>query len=352
MSILNQLASIFSTPSYATRIPEATRNKITANGFGTAGEYTPDEYNEIYDQLLNMVAKQVNYSFKYAGIDFEKYSKGFLAYGDAILDNYVDIADVGTIPTLINASGDNSGAKTVDPYTIKWANVKTAYYIGTYDLQYQVTTRLTDVKKAFISDSSVTNFINQCRTVLPESLKFDRYLIFRNMLASEAIYAATKDFEITPSNENEPVFTPEQAILIISQIKNYVDALKFNTNSYNKLGVYSDTEADNVVIFMNMGIYNQLKTALKNVYHNEIDFGTTNLELIPDFGETAATTGQFASILDKRGIYLYDTLMPYMWDIWNGKGLYWNTYLSYQGKIAYGLHRNSIRFTLSEVTGG
>lgn len=347
-SILTNLKNIFSSPSYADRIPEATRTKIAANGFGEAGKYTPDEYNEIYGQLLNMVAKQQNFGFTYAGVDFEKYNKGFISAGDAILDNFIDLADVGNIPKLINKEADNSGATSVDPYKIKWANVKTAYYVGTYDLQYSVTTRLLDVKKAFISDNNITNFVTLCRSVLPESLKYDRYLIVRNMLADETIYRVKKDFAVKASNANEPVFTAEQANTIISVIKDYADAMRYNTAAYNKLGVHSATETGNEVLFINRGVYNALKTAMKNVYHNEIDFGVDSIEMLPDFGEEAAVSGQFAAILDKRGLYLWDTLQPYMWDIWNGSGLYWNTFLSYQGKIGYALHRNGVMFTLSE----
>ena len=107
----------------------------------------------------------------------------------------------------------------------------------------------------------------------------------------------------------------------------------------------------NIIVWefiLNTGVYNALATAMKNVYHNEIDFGVGEVILIPDFGEKAVESGQFASIVDERGLYLYDTLEPYEWTIWNGKGLYWNTFLSYRGKIAYALHRNSVRFTLKE----
>lgn len=348
-SILTNLKTIFASPSYADRIPEATRTKISTYGFGNADKYTPDEYNQIYGQLLNMVAKQQNFGFQYEGVDFEEYNKGYISHGDAILDNFVDLADVGTIPKLINKEANNDGATTVDPYKIKWANVKTAYYVGSYDLQYQVTTRLYEVKNAFLSDNNITNFVSICRSVLPESLKYDKYLIVRNMLASEAIYKVTKDFAIKATSATEPVFTAEQANTIISVIKDYADAMRYNTTAYNKLGVHSATAAGNEVLFINRGIYNALKTAMKNVYHNEIDFGVDKIEMLPDFGESAAKSGQFAAIIDKRGLYLWDMLQPYTWDIWNGAGLYWNTYLSYAGKIGYALHRNSVRFTLSEA---
>lgn len=350
MAILQELANIFSSESYAGRISKATRDKIAANGFGTNGRYEPDEYNEIYSNLLNMVSKIQNFGFKYAGLDVEKYSKGFIAYGDAIIDNFVDIADQGNIPVLINKAGDNGGVSTTDPYKIKWANVSTGYYVGDYDLQYQTTTKVDQVKKGFISEAGITNFVAECRNVLPESLKFDRYQIFRNMLASANIYKVSKTFTITPVSSSEPVFSADQAMTIISQIRNYAYALENNNTIYNRMGVHSNTETENRVLFINKGIYNALATAMKNVYHNEIDFGVGTIEYIPDFGETALTSGQFACIVDKRGLMLYDTLEPYSWTIWTGQGLYWNTFLSYRGKIAYALHRNSVRFCLAEST--
>lgn len=338
---LNTLANIFKSPSYADRIPVSVRNKITANGFGST-DYAPDELNAIYSTLYNMIAKQTNHAFKYYGIDFEKYNKGVLGYGDIIIDNYIDLADVGTIPTLMNSQGTNSGLTTVDPFAIKWANVKTAYYVGTYELQYTMTTRYLEVQKAFISDANVSNFISLCRSVLPESLKYDRWLIFRHMLASEAIYAKSADYVLSADE-----ISPEDALQIILMIKNHADAMSNMTTAYNKLGVTNATPMEDMVLWINKGVYNAIKNAMKNVYHNEIDFGVGKVELLPDFGETALTTGQFASLTDRRGIYLYDTLPPFMDTIWNGKGLYWNNHLSYQGKIAYGLHYNSCRFTLS-----
>ena len=349
MSILSELADIFKSESYATRISAATRAKISANGFGTSGAYTPEEYNEIYSNLLNMVAKVQNFGFEYAGIDFEKYSKGFIAAGDAIIDNFIDVANQGNIPKLIDTAGTNGGVSTTDPYKINWAKIHTGYYVGDYDLQYNVTTKLDQVRKAFLSESNVTNFIALNKNVLPESLKLDKYLIARNMLASADIYKVTKTFNVTPISSDEPVFSAEQALQIITGIKNYADALENNNTAYNRMGVHSNTPKEHKVLFINKGVYTAIKNAMKNVYHNEIDFGVGKIEEIPDFGETALTSGQFACIVDDRGLMLYDTLLPYEWTIWTGHGLYWNTYLSYRGKIAYGLHRNSVRFCLNEV---
>lgn len=346
--IITELANIFGSASYADRIPESVRTEITKNGFGNIGQWSGDDLNAVYGALVNMVARQNNYGFEYHGIDLSRFHKGFLAYGDAILDNYVDIATPTDLPKLINAAGDNDGVTTVDPYKIKWADVKCAYYIGTFGLQYQVTTRDLEVKKAFVSDSTVTNFLMRCRSVLPESLKLDRYLIFRNMLTQDAIYKVKKDFQITPASETEPLFTSADAIAIIAAIKQYAEAMQNDTRAFNKLGVMGGSAKSDLVLVINKGVLAALKTALRDIYHNEVDFGVGSVLEIPDFGENALKDGQFACILDERGVYDYDTLAPYHWNIWNGAGLYWNDWLSYQGKLAYALHRNAVKFTLSE----
>ena len=51
-SIITKLANIFQSPSYADRIPEATRQAIKKNGFGNMGVYSENQLNDIYGALI------------------------------------------------------------------------------------------------------------------------------------------------------------------------------------------------------------------------------------------------------------------------------------------------------------
>lgn len=342
-NLLGTIKAIFSSPTYSSRIPQSVRTDIENNTFGTT-DYDFETLNAVYSELVNLIAKAETFSFKYSGVDYDKWNKGRLAVGDVIRDTYVNIADCKPFPKIINTAANNSGVTTVDPYVINHPKMKVAYYFGTYSLQYSVTTTLWEVQKAFLSESAMFDFVAQARGVLPESMQLDRWLIFQNMLGSSDIYAATHDYEIGDD------LTAEDAMQMVSDIRIYAKAMQWNTTKYNKLGVLAEGMKGSSVLFINSGIYNLMKTRLMTVYHNDIDFGVDEIVEIPDFGEAATTSGIYAAILDSRGIYLYDTKSPTMWSIYNGAGEYTNTWLNYQGKIGYALHRNAVSFTLTQAT--
>lgn len=353
MAAANLLATfreIFSSPTYTGRIPQSVRTDIANNKFGS-GDYDFETLNAVYSEMTNLISRANNYGFRYSGIDFQRFSKGRLAVGDIIRDTYVDVADARAFPKIINTANDNGGVSTVDPFVINHPNIHVAYYFGSYSLQYLVTTRIWDVQKAFLSEDNMYEFVQIARGVLPESLQLDRWLIFQNMLGTPfnatpaqntSIYAKNFDFEV--GNE----MTSDDVLNVVSKIRTVAKAMEWNTTAYNKLGVMADGMRGNSVLFINSGVYQLMKTVLQTVYHNELDFGVTDIIEIPDFGENAATSGQFAALLDSRGIYLYDVNSPNMWSIYNGAGEYTNTWLNYMGKIGYALHRNSCSFTLSQ----
>ena len=354
MAVPNLLAtfkSIFSSPTYTGRIPESVRTAIANNTFGST-DYDFDTLNAVYSELTNLIAKAENFSFRYSGIDFSKWSKGRLSVGDVIRDTYIDIADAKPFPKIINTKKDNSGVTTVDPYVINHPKIKVAYYFGTYALQYSVTTSVWEVQKAFNSESNMYDFVQQARGVLPESLQLDRWLIFQNMLgtpysvsANKSIYAKTFNFELADGDD----ISSDEVLDIVARIRTVAKAMQWNTTAYNKLGAMAEGSKGNLVLFINSGVYELMKTRMQTVYHYEFDFGVDEIVEIPDFGENAATSGQFAALLDSRGIYMYDVNSPVMWSIPNGAGQYTNTWLSYMGKIGYALHRNSASFTLSSA---
>ena len=341
-TLLSTFKDIFSSPTYSGRIPSDVRTAIKNNTFGST-DYDFSTLNEVYKEMVNLIGMTNTYAFEYSGVDYEKWHKGRFAVGDVIRDLFVQVADCRSFPKIINDAGDNSGVTSVDPYVINHAKVKVAYYFGTYSLQYVVTDTLWNVQKAFTSESEMFYFVAQIKGVLPESLKLDRWLIFQNMLGSSSIYAATHDYKIGAD------ITAEDAMQMIADIRVIAKAMQWNTTKYNKLGVLAPGIKKSSVLFINSGIYNLMKTRLMTVYHNDIDFGVDEVVEIPDFGESGATDGVYAAILDTRGIYLYDTKSPNMWAIYNGAGEYTNTWLNYQGKIGYALHRNACRFTLTQA---
>lgn len=343
-SILTAIKNLMSDPEYSERIPTAVQTEIAALQYGTTS-LTTTTANAIYDVLVNKWAKQDLYSFRYMGVDLSRFHRGYLPYGDIIEDDYVDIATARQFPTL-------SQGGTVDPFIINKANVKPSYYYGTFSLQYWVTTRTMEVKKAFISENALNSFIGRSRGVLPESLKLDRYLIFRNLLATME-YAKTFSIDIDEPTSTSLIsmLTPDQVQEIIANISLAVTAASQSSTAWNRLGVMNACEKRRQVLIINAGVYRLMKSVLYNSYHDTIDFGLPESQIIEinGFGSAAATAGLFAVLVDEDAFKDYTTEMPDMENIYNPAGKYWNTWLTYQGKLGYAMHAISAKFVFNET---
>lgn len=347
-SILTAIKGIFNDPEYSQRIPSAVQTEIQNMGYGQ-DSLSAVAANAIFDALVNKWAKQDIYSFEFNDIDLTRYDKGYLAFGDIIEDDYIDIASANAMPTLSNGG-------SVDPFVINYPTVKPSYYIGTYALQYSVTTRSMEVKKAFISENATNNFISRARSVLPQSLKLDRYLIFRNMLATMPVAQSFTTTIATPTEADTflDMLSPENVQDIIIKISLAVEAAAKSSTAWNKLGVMNSCPKKRMNLIINAGLYRIMKAVLYNSYHDAIDFGLDENQIIPisGFGSTAAENGLFAVLIDEDAFKAYTTEMPDMENIYNPRGKYWNTFLTYQGKMGYSLHAISAAFYLEESEAG
>lgn len=343
--LLTAINTLFGSPEYANRIPESVRTKITENGFGQE-ELTTYEANEIFSVLLNKFAKQDIYSFVFRDVDLTRFDKGYVPYGDIFEDDYIDVTTARAFPTIVDGT-------SVDPYVVNLPTVRPSYYLGTYDLQYWTTTRTMEVKKAFICERDLDSFIQRARSVLPESLRLDRYLILRNMLATMD-YAKTFNTNVTAPTDSEDfmtMLTADEVQNMIVQISMASEAMSRSSTAYNSLGVMNSTPKDRQVLFINAGVYRLMKAVLYNAYHDAINFGIadSNIIEISGFGETAAANGIYAVLVDEAALKVYTTEKPDIENIYNPAGKYWNSWLSYQGKTAYSRHANSAKFTITEA---
>ena len=343
--LITAMQSIFATPEYADRIPNSVKSVITAGNYGTTTFPTEIE-NAVYNVLVDKIGKQEIYKFEYNNFDASQYDKGYLPFGGIIEDDYVEAMkadEVNNLPTFDNQS--DYEFVNYDPFKINYASIAPSYYTLKTLLQYHVTTAYDVFKRAFISEGYAMNFIQTIRSVLPESAKLDKYLIFRNMLASSTIYPSETDVSCVVAGST---MTAAESIQIVKTIRNYVEAFKWNTTKYNKQGKLVSSKKDDLVLFITAGIHNEIVSSQYNAYHKDLDFGC-EVQLIDGFGTDAATTGQFATLADKRGIKIYRWLENRFDNIWNPYGVgYWNTFLTQGDLFGYSLHKNIIRFVLSD----
>lgn len=346
-SMIGAIASIFATPEYENRIPQYVRDDISNGNYGQT-DYDQTIKNAILDGLVDKIARQDIFGFEYNNFDATQYEKGYLPFGGIIEDDFIEamVADnVSKMPTATEAEGGAYGVAQFDPFKIKYPKVKPSYYFLKPFMQYHVTTTDDMMKRAFTSEAGASNFIQRVRGVLPESGRLDKYLLFRQMLATEDIYTEAGKVELPVVGEN---MTAEESINIVKTIRDYVSALKWNTSKYNKLGVLTSSKKENLVLFISEGIYNEISSAQYNAFHKDLDFGC-EVQLLDGFGSGALETGMFACLADKRAIKIYRWLNDRMNNIWNPVGVgYWNTYYSFGLLMGYAMHANIVQFRLTD----
>lgn len=346
-SMIEAIANIFATPEYATRIPANVRTAISNGNFGQT-DYDQTVKNAVMDALVDKIARQDIYAFEYNNFDASQYVKGYLPFGGIIEDDFIEAMTADSVPdmpTATQASAGTYGVSQFDPFKINYPKVKPSYYMLKVFMQYHVTTTEELMKRAFISEASATNFVQRVRGVLPESGRLDKYLLFRNLLATQDLYTSASKVPIKVAGE---MFTAEESINAVKTIRDYVTALSWSTTKYNKLGVLTSTRKEDMVLFISEGVYNAMSSAQYNAYHKDMDFGC-EVQRIDGFGSSATTTGQFAVLADKRAIKLYYWLNDRMNNIWNPVGVgYWNTYYSFGMLMGYAMHANLVQFQLTD----
>lgn len=342
-TMIQAIQSIFATPEYSARIPTYVQQAISNGNYGTQ-QFPNDIENAVYNTLVDKIAMQNIYSFQYNNFDASKYDKGYLPFGSIIEDDFVEAIKADEVAEMPTYDGQAEYEFTdFDPFKINYAKVNASYYALKTMLQYHVTTTYDMFKRAFISETGATDFVQSIRSVLPESGKLDKYLIFKNMIADKSIYGST-DVNCTVAGAQ---FTAEESINIVRTIRTYVEALKWVDTAYNSAGVLTSTNADNLVLFMTTGIHTALVSAQYNAFNRDLDFGC-KVQLIDGFGSSALTSGQFACLLDESAIKLYKWLPNRFDNIWNPKGVgYWNTYYTFGDLMGYARHKNAIRFLLT-----
>ena len=347
-SLVAAIRNIFATPEYADRIPSYVQSAITAGNFGDT-TFPEDVENAVYDTLVDKIARQDIFAFKYRGFDATRYEKGFLAFGSFIEDDYIEVMkadEVNKYPIFSkqNDPTDGYAFNKYDPFKINYASVKPSYYGLKLFMQYHVTTTHELFKRAFISEAAAYDFVGMIRSVLPESGKLDKYLLFRNMLASDTLYPAASTVNCVVAGDHP---TAEEAITIITQIQQYAEALKMNTTKYNKLGVLTNTDPSKLTLFIASGIYLELKNYQYSAFRPVEDLGVKVVP-IDGFGTPAATSGQFATLLDDDGVKIYKWYADRFDNIYNPYGPgYWNTFYKFGDLYGYSMHKNIVRFVLT-----
>lgn len=326
-------------PPYADRIPEAVRNDITRLGYYIeSSKFDPTTLTPWLSNMLNKIGKQLVEGYEHGGTSFDTFDKGEIPIGGYIENDYVGVVAGEAYPLAMT-----DGA-SIDPFVVKKPSVTVTYFALNFGMQYWTSIRDVSLSEAVISNEAMANFIQLCIGVLAESYKLDKYLTVREMFGAGDIYGKTVD---TAINGTETALTQEEAIEIVTAITTTAKAMTWDNTQYNKAGVLNSVKKDDLVLIISAPVHEMIKSALRTVFHADIDFKVNEVVEVDGFGTAGATAGMYAALVSRKGVKLYNKQNMRTNNIFNPRGEYWNHFLKGLGWIGYANVAPATKFILS-----
>lgn len=333
---------------YQDSIPEVT----TEHDLPQVGEYIvgyPAMANEFVTALLNRIA-QVRVKSAIFNNAYAKFKKGYLEFGETVEEVFVQI-------TKARAFRADKAASREFKRTIP--DVKTAFHIMNYRVQYPATIQNEDLRRAFTSFDALDDFIARIISNLTTAAEYDEYLLCKYLLIKGVNQGAIKVQTVTGNNH-----------AMATAFRATSNKLPFLSDKYNEAGVITNTPKEDQFIIMDAA-YNaefdvDVLSAAFNMDRAEYlgklvlvdDFTTFDnerfevirgesdqIETVTD-AELANMANVKAILIDQEWFQLYDNFTQ-MTENYVASGLYWNYYLNVWKTVSFSPFSNAVAFVQS-----
>lgn len=333
------------SPEYRDTIPAITQEKELP----LVGEYVcgyPAMANEFITSLVNRIAfvKVKSAIFNNA---YKKWKKGYLEYGETVEECFVQVAKARAF--RVDKAEAREFKRTIP-------DVKTAFHIMNWRVQYPITIQNEDLRRAFTSLAAMEDLIARIIGSLTTAAEYDEYLLFKYLVIKGVNSGAIKVETVTGDDK-----------AMAKAFRGTSNKLIFLSKDYNEAGVLTNTAKEDQYIMMSADYNAQFDVeVLASAFNmDKADF-MGKLELIDDFTSfdnerfdvIRAESDQIAEvtstelenmanikaiIIDSEWFQVYDNLTV-MSDKFVASGLYWNYFLNTWKTVSYSPFSNAIAF--------
>ncbi|MGG0092576.1 hypothetical protein [Bacillus altitudinis] len=323
IQILNSIR-LTASELYKSRIPLATRENIVEVG----NEITNWEVsrNEVYNALINRIGKVIIRAAETSN-PLAVFKKGQLEYGMDIEDVWVDLLEARTFDAK---KAEEEIFKTVD------AKVLSVFHRENRRDKYKVTTRNTQLKKAFLNPSGLQNLVQTIVSRLYASDTYDEFILAKNLISTYDGYHNINVGEITGKESMENFV---RAVRLAST------SMTFVSDKYNKQKVKTTTPVSKQVLIIHKDIEPVISVDVLAWAFNQ-DKANFNVPIITvdDFGEDDKT---YAKLIDREFLMIYDTNYETS-SLYNNDGLYTNHWLHHWQLYSHSPFLNAVSFNADE----
>ena len=343
IDILNTIRNNAST-EYASRVPQATRENITAVGRNLA-EYD-NIYNEFVTTLLHKIGKTIVTTALFEN-KLKKFKAGKVLTGQDIEDIFV--ASFRTAEGAYDPNG-GMGDNGVNPFKRRDYQDTTVYYyrMNRRD-KYVITLYKDDVIRAFNSETALEAFITAQFNSLYAGAELDEYEHMKKLLAEGIKNKAFFSYLVPEIGKTGATDADNTSACkaFARTVKKAVADVSYASTQYNSAGVKKATKKNNLVLFINKDIAPHLDVDLYSVIFGA-DYAKLGIEVVEldNFGDDA--TGTYALLCEDNFFQCYDVKNE-MTQLTNPDGLYTNHWLHILQILAYSKFATAVRFGTAEV---
>lgn len=314
----------------------------------------PAMSNYFLEALMNRIAFVTVKSLIFNN-PYRDFKKGYIEYGETIEEVFINIAKARVFSP--EKAPAREMARTLP-------DVKTAFHMINWRVQYPITIQDEDLRTAFRSANGVTEFIAKLVDTIKNAVEYDEFLLFKYMLIKSVTKGETA---IIPLGDNAT--TNEYAI----SFKATSNEITFPSTTFNKAGVLVNTPINKQHIFMTAqfnakydvetlaGAFNMDKadfvgklhiidnfTKFDNDRFSTITAESDMMERVTD-EELAKMSDIKAIIVDEDFFQVYDNLAKFTVN-YVASGMYWNYFYNIYKTVSTSPYSNIIAFDGSAGT--
>ncbi len=318
------------TNDYQQRVPKATQAGVTATMKAIYADRAI--YNQFVDAFVNRIGRTIVHQRRWEN-PLALFKIGKLEFGDSIQE----VAN-----ELIKAKGYELDAQTL--LQVNRPESKVFYHNVNREDKYPITINDVELKKAFLNEYGLNNYINSILEVPFTSDNYDEYQIMVNLIAEYE--ANTSGFFKVQVSDVVSDATGAASKTLLKLIRGYVGKLKFLSSMYNRAGVPNHTPADDLILITTPEVKASMDVdALATLFHLEKAEVQTRIVEIEEF----PIAGAQALLVDKNWFvcadYVYENTSFY-----NPETLSTNYWLHHWGVYSASPFMNAILFTTAAAS--
>ena len=317
------------TEEYNTRIPVATRNNITA--VGNALQTYSVLKNEFCDALINRIGKTI--------IEQKLFKNRLGIFKSGTVDNAQDVEEIFISMAKAEGSYDPTGANPLGRRTPP--DVKTIYHRLNRQDYYAISIGDIDFQRAFKSESTLDAFIRGLINSVYSGAEKDEYLAMKELFNQNMDNMTT--YTVPSLLESDDPNTNARGIMDFVKItRKAVMDLSFPSTAYNKAGVETWTNPEDLVLFVNKDILAEVDV---EVLAKSFNMGKTDFQarVIPMDNFGTDDGGTYAILADKEWFKVFDTL-SHMETQRNAHGLFTNYFYHVHQILSVSDFKNCVKF--------